>query len=239
MALMRSFRFQLKKDRRLTQPAVQESAVNDEPRYLSSVRSFVANPYLPTAGSDVSFHLSEACCHLGKHAIRKSGWCSRFPSSVCSVSAASKRIMIRKCILATALLLLATVQTLAANCDLRCSLMPDSSESHQCGHNLQTAPGNDRAMHCHGLSMDTSNTCSSVLSGSGCGITICQTHLDAIDKNFSPNESASRLISVTIPSLLNHSVSDSTLITSSICRPSSRRDTSAPLELRPGSSLRI
>jgi hypothetical protein len=187
----------------------------------------------------VSLHRSTPCCHLGKHAIRRSGWCSRFSSGVRSDSAASKRIMIRKSILVTALLLLATVQTLAANCDLRCSLMPDSSVSHECGHHLQTVPGSDRAMHCHGMSMDATTECSSILSGPGCGVTICRARLDAIDKNFSPNESTSRPISVAIPGLRNHSEDESPLMPSSVHRSPDRRDTSAPLDLRPGTSLRI
>jgi hypothetical protein len=147
--------------------------------------------------------------------------------------------MIRKSILVTALLLLATVQTLAANCDLRCSLMPDSSLSHECGHHLQTVPGSDRAMHCHGMSMDASTECSSILTGPGCGVTICRARLDAIDKNFSPNESTSRPISIAIPGLRNHSEEESPLMPSSVHRSPDRRDTSAPLDLRPGTSLRI
>jgi hypothetical protein len=153
--------------------------------------------------------------------------------------AASKRTMIRKSILVTALLLLATVQTLAANCDLRCSLMPDSSVSHECGHPLQTAPGNDRAIHCHGMPMNATPECSSILSGPGCGVTICRARLDAINKNSSPNQLTSRPISFAIPGLPVHSQTEGTLRTSSARRSADRRDTSAPLELRPGSSLRI
>ena len=200
---------------------------------------FAAVPYSPTAGSDASIHRSTPCWHLGKHAIRRSGGCIRFSSRVRSDSAAPKPTMIRKSILVTALLLLATIQTLAANCDLRCSLMPDSSVSHECGHHLQTAAGNDRAMHCHGMSMDATTKCSSVVSGSGCGVTICRARLDAIDRNCSPHESASRPISVTIAGLRIHSEHESTLMKSSVHRSPDRRDTCAPLELRPGSSLRI
>jgi hypothetical protein len=161
------------------------------------------------------------------------------PQACARTHAASKRTMIRKSILVTALLLLATVQTLAANCDLRCSLMPDSSVSHECGHDLQTVPGNDRAMHCHGRSIDAATECSSILSGPGCGVTMCRARLDAIDKNSSPNELTSRPISVTIPGLPIHSEDESTLLPSSVHRSPDRRDTSAPLDLRPGSSLRI
>jgi hypothetical protein len=184
-------------------------------------------------------HRSVPCCHLGKRAIRKEGWCSWFPASVCSDSAASKRSMIRKSILVTALLLLATVQTLAANCDLRCSFMANSSGSHECGGHLRTVHGHDQAMHCHGMSRDTGNECGSVLSGSGCGVAVCRTRLDAIDKNSSPNESASKSISVTIPALSINSVDVNPLIPSSVHRSPDRRDTNAPLDLRPGSSLRI
>ena len=200
---------------------------------------FLTDPYSPTSGSDTSIHRSTPCCHLGKHAIRRSGGCIRFSSRLRSDSAASKPTMIRKSILVTALLLLATVQTLAANCDLRCSLMPDSSVSHECGHHLQTVAGNDRAMHCHGMSMDATTKCKSMVSGPGCGVTICRARLDAIDKNSSPNESTSRPISVTIAGLRIHSEHVSTLIGSSVHRSADRRDTSAPLDLRPGSSLRI
>jgi len=161
------------------------------------------------------------------------------PQACALTHAAWKQTMIRKSILVTALLLLATVQTLAANCDLRCSLMPDSSVSHECGHHLQTAPGNGRAIHCHGMPINATTECSSILSGPGCGVTICRARLDAIDRNSSPNELTSRPISFAIPGLPVHSESEGTLRPSSAHRSADRRDTSAPLELRPGSSLRI
>jgi hypothetical protein len=161
------------------------------------------------------------------------------PQACALTHAASKRTMIRKSILVTALLLLATVQTLAANCDLRCSLMPDPSMGRECGHHLQTVAGNDRAMHCHGMSMDATTEYSSILNGPGCGVTICRARLDAIDKNSSPKELTSGPVSVAIPGLAIHSEDGNTLLPSSVHRSPDRRDTGAPLDLRPGTSLRI
>ena len=148
--------------------------------------------------------------------------------------------MLKKSILVTALLLLATVQVFAADCDLRCALMAGSHGSQECGSHAQMARGHDRMEHCQGMAMmGADNQCSSVMSGSGCGVAVCRARFDAIDKKSAPDESTSKSISPTFQALLIHPVDDNTWTRSFARRSPDRRDVSAPLDLRPGSSLRI
>jgi hypothetical protein len=156
--------------------------------------------------------------------------------------------MIRKSILVTALLLLATVQMLAASCDLRCSLMvgmvgmpgmAGSVENHDVGSHGQMARGNDHGMHCHGMPMYADNRCNSVLSGSGCGAAVCRARLDAIGKKSSPDELTSKAVAATVLTTLILSADQNTWTTSSARRSPDRPDALAPLDLRSGSSLRI
>ena len=150
--------------------------------------------------------------------------------------------MIRKSILVTALLLLATVQMLAASCDLRCSLMVGMAGSvgnHDVGSHGQMARGNDHVMHCHGMPIYADNQCNSVLSGSGCGAAVCRPGLDAIGKKFSPDELTSKAVAATVPTILILSADQNTWTTSSARRSPDRPDALAPLDLRSGSSLRI
>src|SRR5260370_11731494 len=83
--------------------------------------------------------------------------------------------MHKKILFATVLLLLVSVQALAASCDLRCSLMGAPTHSH--------ALHNDGQMtDCQGMSMDpgkeTNLTASDTCSHNGCG-----TELKAIVKS--------------------------------------------------------
>lgn len=163
---------------------------------------------------------------------------SEFPAKRIQLSTAFDCTVIRKSILVTALLLLAAVQALAADCDLRCSLMAVSSGSHGCGHE-QTSQGQEQAMHCHGMSMDADHPCNSAMSGSGCPGTVCRARLDAIDKKLSADESTSKSVSATGPAILIHSADEGTRREFSAHRSLDRRNASSPLDLRPGSSLRI
>src|SRR5260370_35478061 len=74
--------------------------------------------------------------------------------------------MAKKILFATVLLLLVSVQALAASCDLRCSLMGASTHSHALHNDGQMAD-------CHGMSMDhgkeTNLTASDICSHNACG----------------------------------------------------------------------
>ena len=140
--------------------------------------------------------------------------------------------MIRKSILVTALLLLATVQTLAANCDLRCSSMVSPSRFSDCGNDAHMA-------HCHGMSMDCSNDGSSGVSGLSCGASVCQAEFLAISKHSTPDELFSRHYATVVTSPLVRPLEGSVGTTSSTGRPPDPLHPGAPLDLRPGSSLRI
>lgn len=143
-----------------------------------------------------------------------------------------ERMMIRKSILVTALLLLATVQTFAANCDLRCSSMVSPSRFHDCDNHAQMA-------HCHGMSMDCSNDGSSGVSGLNCGASVCRAELVAISKHSTSDELFSRHFATVVTSLLICPLEASIGTRSSTGRPPDPLHPSAPLDLRPGSSLRI
>jgi hypothetical protein len=139
--------------------------------------------------------------------------------------------MPKKILFATVLLLLVSVQALAASCDLRCSLMGASTDSHALHSDGQMTD-------CHGMSMDhgkeTNLTASDTCSYNGCG-----TGLKAIAKSVDQSDAHADKLLVSAVALLVDpfgGTAPSTTTTFAVFR---RDSDSRPLAQRPGSSLRI
>jgi len=139
--------------------------------------------------------------------------------------------MPKKLLFVTVLLLLVSVQALAASCDVRCSLMGTSTH----GHSWQA---DERMSHCSGMSMDSDKGASLTASDS-CVATICGTELKAINNSADQNDADSSKLLVSAVALLvdpfGSSGSNRTAAIASLSRISDSR----PLTQRPGSSLRI
>ena len=146
--------------------------------------------------------------------------------------------MLKKLIVATVMLLLAAVQAFAVNCDLRCSLMTVSAGIRGCGNHPATKSSRPTRTQCHGTAMDSGNDAKSALNCGDCDASTCNTHLEALVKKSTGDESLSNLFVMSTPAELIR-VFDEFSFRSSLHRTPERQNTSAPLELRPGSSLRI
>jgi len=139
--------------------------------------------------------------------------------------------MPKKLLFVTVLLLLVSVQALAASCDVRCSLMGASPHGH-------AWHADERMSHCSGMSMDSDKGASLTASDS-CAATTCGTELKAINKSTDQSDADSSKLLVSAVALLidpfgSNGPSKTTAIASL-----SRRSDSRPLAQRPGSSLRI
>ena len=139
--------------------------------------------------------------------------------------------MPKKILFATVLLLLVSVQALAASCDLRCSLMGPSTHSHALHNDGQMAD-------CQGMSMDhskeTNLTASDTCSHNGCG-----TALKAIVKSADQSDAYAGKLLVSAVALLVDPLGNSGSNRTTVFALLSRRSDSKPLAQRPGSSLRI
>ena len=139
--------------------------------------------------------------------------------------------MPKKLLFVTVLLLLVSVQALAASCDVRCSLIGASPHGH-------AWHADERMSHCSGMSMDSDEGASLTASDS-CAATSCGTELKAINKSTDQSDADSSKLLVSAVALLidpfgSNGPSETTAIASL-----SRRSDSRPLSQRPGSSLRI
>src|SRR2546430_14049252 len=90
--------------------------------------------------------------------------------------------MPKKLLFVTVLLLLVSVQALAASCDVRCSLMGISTHVH-------AWHADERMSHCSGMSME-SNKGASISASDSCAATTCGTELKAINKGRNQNDAA-------------------------------------------------
>ena len=139
--------------------------------------------------------------------------------------------MPKKILFATVLLLLVSVQALAASCDLRCSLMGAPTHSHAL-HN--DGPTTD----CHGMSMDhgkeTNLTASDTCSHNGCGI-----ELKAIVKSADQSDGHAGKLLVSAVALLVDPFGGTAPSRTTTFVVFRRNSDSRPLAQRPGSSLRI
>src|SRR5260370_644387 len=139
--------------------------------------------------------------------------------------------MPKKLLFLTVLLLLVSVQAVTARCDVRCSLMGTSTDSHASHSDEQMAD-------CHGMSMERSQG-SSLIAGDFCVATTCGTELKAINKSSDQiHDGSSKLLLSAVALLVDPFRSNAPSRTSAFASLSRRGD-SSPLAPRPGSSLRI
>src|SRR5258708_4301975 len=102
--------------------------------------------------------------------------------------------MSKKLLFVTVMLLLVGVQALTVSCDVRCSLMRTSTDSHASHSDEQTAD-------CHGMSMERSQA-ASLNAGDFCAATICGTELKAINKSSDQDNTGSSKLLVSAVALL-------------------------------------
>jgi hypothetical protein len=140
--------------------------------------------------------------------------------------------MPKKLLFVTVLLLLVSVQALAASCDVRCSLMGASPHGH-------AWHADERMSHCSGMSMD-SDKGASLSASDSCAATTCGAELKAINKSTDQSDADSSKLLVSAVALLidppfgSNGPSRTTAVASL-----GRGSDSRPLAQRPGSSLRI
>ena len=139
--------------------------------------------------------------------------------------------MPKKLLFVTVLLLLVSVQALAASCDVRCSLMGTSTHGH-------AWHADERMSHCSGMSMD-SDKGASLSASDSCAATTCGTELKAINKGSDQNDPGSSKLLVSAVALLVDSFGSSGPSRTTAIASVSRGSDSRPLAQRPGSSLRI
>jgi hypothetical protein len=139
--------------------------------------------------------------------------------------------MPKKLLFVTVLLLLVSVQALAASCAVRCSLMGASTHSH-------AWHADERMSHCSGMSME-SDKGTSLSASDSCAATTCGTELKAINKGSDQNDAGSSKLLVSAVALLVDPLGNSGSNRTTAFASLSRRSDSRPLAQRPGSSLRI
>ena len=139
--------------------------------------------------------------------------------------------MPRKLLFVTVLLLLVSVQALAASCDARCSLM-GTSPHHHAWH------ADERMAHCSGMSMDQDKL-ASLTASDCCAPTGCGTQLKAIAKGADQNDAASSKLLVSVVALLVDPLGNTGSNRPAAFASLSRTSDSRPLAQRPGSSVRI
>jgi hypothetical protein len=146
----------------------------------------------------------------------------------------SSRTMLRKLISLSILLLLASVQALAANCELRCALVMASPENPGCSHHVRS-----ELSHCHGMPMESDQPQHSMYGSGHCQASVCEFQLQAIAKKSAMEESLSTAVATAVFAQWSGAfIPDSANLTL-IRRSSGRPETQRPLEVRPGTSLRI
>ncbi len=139
--------------------------------------------------------------------------------------------MPKKLLFVTVLLLLVSVQALAASCDVRCSLIGASPHGH-------AWHADERMSHCSGMSMDSDEGASLTASDS-CAATSCGTELKAINKSTDQSDADSSKLLVSAVALLIDPFGSNGPCKTTAIASLSRRSDSSPLSQRPGSSLRI
>jgi hypothetical protein len=139
--------------------------------------------------------------------------------------------MPKKLLFVTVLLLLVSVQALAASCDVRCFLMETSTHRH-------AWHADERMAHCSGMSME-SDEGASLSAGDCCAATTCGTELKAINKGSDQSDANSSKLLISVIALsvdpFGRSGPNRTISFASLSRSSDSR----PLAQHPGSSLRI
>jgi hypothetical protein len=139
--------------------------------------------------------------------------------------------MPKKLLFVAVLLLLVSVQALAASCDLRCSLMGASTH----GHAWHT---DEQMSNCSGMSMERSQRVS-LTANDSCVSNTCGTELKAISKSADQNDADSSKLLISAIALLVDPPGNSASSRLTAFASLSRRSNGRPLAQRPGSSLRI
>jgi hypothetical protein len=139
--------------------------------------------------------------------------------------------MPKKIFFITVLLLLVSVQALAANCDIRCSLMGASARSH-------VSHMDDQMADCHGMSMERGES-TSLTANDSCGATTCGTELKALVKSADQSDAYAGKLLVSAVALLADPLGSTASSRTIAFRTFNRTRDSRPLAQRPGSSLRI
>src|SRR6266567_6581218 len=94
--------------------------------------------------------------------------------------------MLRKLLWVAVLSLIVSVQALTVNCDLRCSLMGISTDSHASHADMQMP-------HCHGMSMEQDKQ-TSVTGNDCCAPNACGAQLKAFAQNAGQSDSSKLLV---------------------------------------------
>jgi hypothetical protein len=139
--------------------------------------------------------------------------------------------MPKKILFATVLLLLVSVQVLSASCDIRCSLMGASTDSHALHTGMQM-------LHCHGMSL-VQDKQTSLNASDSCNPTGCGAGFQAITKSTDRSDAVSSKLLVSAGALLVDPFGSSAPGRNTAFGSLSRTSDSRPLVQRPGSSLRI
>ena len=139
--------------------------------------------------------------------------------------------MPKKLLFITVLLLLVSVQALAAGCNVRCALMGVSADRHASQTDEQMAD-------CHGMSMEAGQGASLTASDS-CATTSCGTELRAINKSADQSDDDPSNVLVSAVALVTDPFGTNSPNRTTTFATLSRRSDSRPLAQRPGSSLRI
>ncbi|HTF65910.1 MAG TPA: hypothetical protein VK638_24785 [Edaphobacter sp.] len=139
--------------------------------------------------------------------------------------------MPKKLLFVTVLLLLVSIQALAASCDVRCSLMGASTGIH-------AAHSDNQMTDCRGMSMGKDKQASLSASDS-CATTGCGTELMAISKSSDQSGADSSKLLVSAVDLLADPFGSIAPGRTDTLALFSRRSDSRPLAQRPASSLRI
>lgn len=145
--------------------------------------------------------------------------------------------MLRKFITVSVLLLVASVQALAANCELRCTMMARSSQA--CGTHSVAESNNGPAEHCHGMSMEPEKGHHALSADRHCKASVCKIRLDAVAKQSQTTESRSQHSELAHAAPLVSISSAVTSIQFSLNRSLRVRGGRSPLDVRAGTSLRI
>jgi hypothetical protein len=147
------------------------------------------------------------------------------------------RIMLRRFIAVSVLLLVASVQALAANCELRCTMMAMSNQA--CGSHSLAESKSEHAMHCHGMSMGSEKGDHAVSADGHCKVSVCKVRLEALAKQSLTTESLSRSSTSPGSAQLLSGPSAVASIQLSLSRSFRLQGGRSPLDVRPGASLRI
>lgn len=134
-------------------------------------------------------------------------------------------------------MLVVAVQALAADCELRCSTM--TAMSRHCDGPVKSGTSSAQAAHCHGVSMESNKGSLTVATREECQVSVCKFASDAITKRLGVDELTSQVSPIISSGQSSLHLTACGAPQFANFRSRIRRELGAPLDLRPGSSLRI